>query len=83
MTAGISDLFLPLNSTHISARLADMAKLPRNETIRPHRIAVGPPDGSAMDNEVAIATHEFRIAYASPTFRSAHYPLSKSQIRLT
>jgi len=48
--------------TYISARLADMAKLPRNETIRPHRIAVGPPDGRAIERDVAMATHELRIA---------------------
>jgi hypothetical protein len=48
--------------THISAKLADIAKLPKNETIRPQITAVGPPDGKAIDSDVAMAVHEFRIA---------------------
>jgi hypothetical protein len=48
-----------------------MAKFPRKETIRPYKIAVGPPEGRAIDSEVAIATQELRIAYAKPTFLSA------------
>jgi len=39
-----------------------MARLPRKDTMRPQTTAVGPPDGRAMDNEVAIAVHEFKIA---------------------
>ena len=54
-------------ATHISARLADMARLPKKETMRPQTTAVGPPEGKAMDSEVAMAVHEFRIAYARPT----------------
>jgi hypothetical protein len=64
MTAILSALLLDerANLAYISARLADMAKLPKNETMRPHTTAVGPPEGRAIESEVAIAVHEFRIA---------------------
>ncbi len=68
MAAGVSAVRLNNHGlTHISARLADMAKLPKNETIRPQTTAVGPPDGRAIDKDVAIAVQELRIAYANPT----------------
>jgi hypothetical protein len=44
-------------STHISAKLAAIHRLPINDGTIPQMTAVGPPDGRAMEREAAMAVH--------------------------
>jgi len=67
------------NALNISARLAARLKLQIPAVTKPHITAMGPPEGSANDNDAANAVQEFKIANDRPSIvlGSIARPVSK------